>query len=406
MRPVRKSSSKSDPAPCTSSSGVLGQDTPPEPEHLISGLFDSPGVGIAVCDKRFRFKAINPALAAMNGVPVEAHLDKTIYEVLGNLAERIQYAFDEVLQTGKPVSNFGLIGKPESRPDPSQWIENFFPIKDRFGKVKEVGAIVIEVRTQPSKSAHLRHLSAGLRQSIGQCQFPWDAIALSNPLLVNIAPELFRDLDHMAVDKLLKLARRCTKQHGDTFCRQGEQAHHVYLLLKGLVKVGGITHAGKEVLLDWMQPGESFGLGAVLSPPAENVWTVSSVANTEAFEWDTATISRLAESCPVFHKNALRIALRWTQQLQKRFESLSTKTVEQRVADSVCFLAERFRSHTPAEVRLSDEELAQMTGTNLFTVNKILRGWQRLGHVNKSRKRLIILDCESLRRISGSSVER
>jgi CRP-like cAMP-binding protein len=169
------------------------------------------------------------------------------------------------------------------------------------------------------------------------------------------------------------------------------------------VKVGGTTQAGKEVLLDWMQPGESFGLSAVLSPPAEHLWTVSSVANTEAFEWDTATISRFAESCPVFHKNALRIALRWAQQLQKRFESLSTKTVEQRVADSVCFLAERFRGYTPVEVSLSDEELAQMTGTNLFTVNKILRGWHRLGYVNKSRQRLVILDSVSLRRVSHSS---
>jgi nucleotide-binding universal stress UspA family protein len=131
--------------------------------------------------------------------------------------------------------------------------------------------------------------------------------------------------------------------------------------------------------------------------------TASSVANTEAFEWDTATISRFAESCLVFHKNALRIVLRWAQQLQKRFESLSTKTVEQRVADSVVFLAERFRGHTPAEVHLSDEELAQMTGTNLFTVNKILRNWQRLGYVNKSRQRLIILDSVSLCRVSHSS---
>ena len=139
---MRKNSSKSDRDTCTSISGVFGQDTPPgdlwETKHLISGLFDSPAVGIAVCDKRFRFKAINPALAAMNGVPVESHLNKTIYQVLGDLAQRIQPAFKT--------------------------------------------------------------------------------------------------------------------------CRQGEQAHHVYLLLKGLVKVCGTTHAGKEVLLDWMQPGSLLGL--------------------------------------------------------------------------------------------------------------------------------------------------
>jgi CRP-like cAMP-binding protein len=341
----------------------------------------------------------------MNALPVEEHLGKTLHEVLGIVAERIRPAFEEVFQTGVSISNFEVVGKLNSRQEPSRWIEYYFPIKDRFGKVKEIGAMAVEVSTPSFMDAHLGRMGTGAQRS-ALSQVREDGIVSPNPLPTNIFPELFSDLTKTSLYKLLKLARRCSKQPRDTFCRQGEQAHHVYLLLKGLVKVGGITQAGKEVLLDWMQPGESFGLGAVLSPPPENLWTVSSVANTEAFEWDMATISRFAESCPAFHRNALRIALRWAQQLQKRFESLSTKTVEQRVADSVVFLAERFRSQDPAELNLSDEELGQMTGTNLFTVNKILRGWQRLGHVNKSRKRLIILDCESLRRISGSSVER
>jgi CRP-like cAMP-binding protein len=262
--------------------------------------------------------------------------------------------------------------------------------------------MAIEVGSPSFMEAHLGRMGAGAQRS-ALSQVREDGIVSPNPLPTNIFPELFRDLTETSRYKLLKLARRCSKQHGETFCRQGEQANHLYLLSKGLVKVGGITQAGKEVLLDWMQPGESFGISAVLSPPAEHLWTVSSVANAEAFEWDTATISRFAESCPVFHKNALRIALGWAQQLQKRFESLSTKAVEQRVADSVCFLAERFRGYTPVEVSLSDEELAQMTGTNLFTVNKILRNWHRLGYVNKSRQRLIILDSVSLRRVSHSS---
>lgn len=373
--------------------------------QLISGLFGSPGVGIAVLDSCCRFKAINQALAAMNGVPLRAHLGKTLHQVLGPFAERVNLAIERVLQTGAPISNFEVVGKLRTRAESSRWIENFFPISDNRGRVTEVGVIVIEPRILLfERSADEGPCFAPDTQSaaatLGHEQFPQPATARHNSLPANMAPELFRSLDKTSIDVLLQLGRRCTRYRGEVFCRQGELATHVYLLLNGLVKVGGVTDAGHEVLLDWMRPGEAFGLSALLSPPAENSWTVASVANTEALEWDSALISRFAESCPKFHENALRIALSWAHQLQVRFEALSTKTVEQRLADTVVFLAARFRGKGQPEVPLSDLELAQMTGTNLYTVNKIIHSWQRLGYVNKSRRRLIILDCANLRRIS------
>lgn len=375
--------------------------------QLISGLFGSPGVGVAVLDSRCRFKAINQALAAMNGVPLRAHLGKTLHQVLGPFAERVNLAIERVLQNGTPISNFEVVGKLRTRTESSRWIENFFPISDSRGKVTEVGVIVIEASVllfnrSADEGPRLTPDTQAAVATVGRAQFPQPAIVHDGSLPANIVPELFRSLEKTSIDVLLRLGRRCTRYRGDVFCRQGELATHVYLLLDGLVKVGGVTDAGHEVLLDWMRPGEAFGLSALLSPPPESLWTVASVANTEALEWEAALISRFAESCPKFHENALRIALRWVHQLQRRFEALSTKTVEQRLADSVVFLAERFRHNGHAELRLSDQELAQMTGTNLYTVNKIIHSWQRLGYVNKSRRRLIILDCASLRRVSRS----
>src|SRR5579859_21451 len=403
--PSKSGPDRSDPLACLGDSSLL--EALQQSHQLISGLFGSPGVGIAVFDRRCRFKAINQALAAMNGVPLRAHLGKTLHQVLGPFAERVSPAIERVLQTGTPISNLEVVGKLRTRTASSRWIENFFPIIDSCGKVTEVGAVVIEARAPLFSSPGDQGLclapdTQSAAATAGQEQSTQPAMVYHNSLPTNMVPELFRSLDKTSIDVLFRLGRRCTRYRGEVFCRQGELANHVYLLLDGLVKVGGVTDAGHEVLLDWLQPGEAFGLSALLSPPAENLWTVASVANTEALEWDTALISRFAESCPKFHDNALRIALRWAYQLQVRFEALSTKTVEQRLADSVVFLAERFRDNGYAEVRLSDQELAQMTGTNLYTVNKIIHSWQRLGYVNKSRRRLIILDCASLRRISRS----
>src|ERR1700757_4035687 len=147
MVPSRSNSSKpgpdtSDPLGCLGDSSLL--EALQQPHQLISGLFGSPAVGIAVFDSRCRFKAINQALAAMNGVPLRAHLDKTLHQVLGPFAERVSPAIERVLQTGTPISNLEVAGKLRTRTASSRWIENFFPISDSRGKVTAVGVIIIE----------------------------------------------------------------------------------------------------------------------------------------------------------------------------------------------------------------------------------------------------------------------
>ena len=74
--------------------------------QVLASLFDSPTVGVAICDRRLRFRAINDALAAMNGIPAEAHLGKTVQKVLGSAAAKLQPAFQHVLNTGEPLCNF------------------------------------------------------------------------------------------------------------------------------------------------------------------------------------------------------------------------------------------------------------------------------------------------------------
>jgi len=218
-------------------------------------------------------------------------------------------------------------------------------------------------------------------------------------------PELFDGLDDGALALVVNAARHCTRLREEVFCRQGESAANLYLLTKGLVKVGGTTDTGKEVLLNWMRPGEAFGLGALLSAPTDYVWTVYSAAPSEALQWDAATINRFAHSSPSVYANALSITLQWARQLQDRFEELSTKMVEQRLAHLVLFLADRFPIPQPAQVPVSHEELAQMIGTTLFGVSRIINRWQRLGYVQKSRNRLLVLDREGLSRTTSESAD-
>ena len=51
------------------------------------------------------------------------------------------------------------------------------------------------------------------------------------------------------------------------------------------------------------------------------------------------------------------------------------------------------------EIGLSREELAQMTGTTLFTVSRLLSAWEARGMVRPRREAVAICDVQSLRAI-------
>lgn len=137
-------------------------NAPGEPHHLLAALFSSSAVGVAICDRQLRFRAINDALASMNGLPASAHLGKTIHAVLGSAAAKIQPAFEHVFATGQPLSNFEVTAQLPKRGGVGHWNESYFPIKDPAGEVRQVGVVVLELTRRKEIDAALFQLTENL----------------------------------------------------------------------------------------------------------------------------------------------------------------------------------------------------------------------------------------------------
>jgi DNA-binding CsgD family transcriptional regulator len=131
----------------------------PAGDSLLAALFNSSTVGVSICDRQLRFRAINAALACMNGIPAEAHLGKTIHAILGSAAAKIQPAFDHVFATGQPLSNVEVTAELPARGTVGHWSESYFPIKDRAGEVREVGAVVLELTRGKAIETSLRQIT-------------------------------------------------------------------------------------------------------------------------------------------------------------------------------------------------------------------------------------------------------
>jgi DNA-binding CsgD family transcriptional regulator len=131
--------------------GTRGQQNQPlnqvlgDAEQFASGVFDSAILGLAIFDNRLRYVAVNDALAAIDGIPIEEHQGKTVRELFGNAALAIEPALDRVLTTGERISNLEVTATLPTRNAPGHFRTNLFPVKDASGIIAKIAVIVVEV---------------------------------------------------------------------------------------------------------------------------------------------------------------------------------------------------------------------------------------------------------------------
>jgi len=134
-----------------------------ESEQLLGAYFSASQVGLCILDADLRYLAINRTLAEMNGIPAEAHLGKSVREVLGDFAEVVEPQFQRVLATGQAVLNLEISFMLNNRTEPGHWIQHYVPIKDATGKVKQIGVVAVEITEQKKLEASLRSVSENLK---------------------------------------------------------------------------------------------------------------------------------------------------------------------------------------------------------------------------------------------------
>ncbi len=147
-------------------------------EGLLADFFYSSNVGLAIFDDQLRYQALNLCLAAMHGIPVESHLGKTLREIVGEVASQVEPALKQVLTTGRPIFNFEITGTLSTTDERRRWVENLFPLKDADGWVKQVCAVVLELRPDTKlELAGAIHEAKSLPDTANEVLRSWKEIA-------------------------------------------------------------------------------------------------------------------------------------------------------------------------------------------------------------------------------------
>ncbi len=131
----------------------------------LETIYWSAPIGLIVFDRELRFQRINDRMAAINGVPAQAHIGKTPREVVPALAEVADELAQRILSTGQPVLNFEVKGETPAQPGVERfWIEHWLPLKDEAGQVWGINVVVEEITDRKRNEEALRRANAELQQ--------------------------------------------------------------------------------------------------------------------------------------------------------------------------------------------------------------------------------------------------
>jgi CRP-like cAMP-binding protein len=216
-----------------------------------------------------------------------------------------------------------------------------------------------------------------------------------SPSEIEIASDsvILRGLSQSELDFIFENSRVANLEDDAFFFMEEEPAEKAFILLEGKVKLIQITTDGQQVILGYLVPGRVFGIIAVLKKVTYPV-SAQAVGTCKALYWDHKILNRLMENSPRMALHALRIMAGQIREFQNTVRDLSTQRVEQRIARAILRLARQSGKKTEEgvliDLPLSRQDLAEMTGTTLFTVSRVLKEWEKLGLVHSKRKRVVI----------------
>jgi CRP/FNR family transcriptional regulator, nitrogen oxide reductase regulator len=191
---------------------------------------------------------------------------------------------------------------------------------------------------------------------------------------------------------------------GERLYLEGDSVKQVMLISAGFVKITQLGNGGTEVIIRICGSGDVLGAVGLLSTVPHRT-TAEAFRDCRALVWEASAFRSLVGRYPILHQNMVRILGHDLLELEARFREVATERVGPRVARQLVRLLEQIgrpviNGNGEMEVCLSREDLAQMTGTTLFTVSRLLSAWEALGMVKPRREAVGICDVQSLRAIT------
>lgn len=198
---------------------------------------------------------------------------------------------------------------------------------------------------------------------------------------------------------ILSRGQRILFKSGETLFREGDPALRCYFVLNGRLKMSKLHEQGKEAIIRYINPGELIAAIAVFKG-TDYPLTAEAIGAAEVVGWGKETMLKLMLDYAQLAVNMLQAVIDRIDELQTRYLELFAEQVEQRVARALLRIMKQSGRKTNdgilIDFRLSRHELADYTGTTLYTVSRTLSSWEKSGWIKSGRERITVTDPHAL----------
>jgi CRP/FNR family transcriptional regulator len=217
---------------------------------------------------------------------------------------------------------------------------------------------------------------------------------------------IFQSLDSAAQQALTSIARLYTLQPNERLFNRGDRAHCLYVVQRGGVRLVKYTDSGKAVSLKVHGMGDLFGLLAI-SGEYEHRAAVDAIDHTEIIALRGSLLREVIREHPSVGLLIMDWLANHVHEAHERIQSLAAERTERRIAQTLLHFYRKFGhmqgDECQIDVALSQQDVAEFTGTTPETVNRYLKQWEQANLVRLSRQHIDILDYDGLREIASQN---
>jgi len=196
-----------------------------------------------------------------------------------------------------------------------------------------------------------------------------------------------------------------TIEEGEFFFLQGDLANFFYILISGKAKLLQSNPAGQQVNLRTINEWQMFGAVGAVREEALYPATAQALEHSTALAIKSSFLHEALKTRPYLNFGLMQLMTGYIQEMQERYREMATERVERRIALTVLRLAAQIGERvsgdeTMVELPLSRQDVAEASGTTIFTVSRVLADWERRGLVETGRERVLIRSPHGLVQIS------
>lgn len=210
---------------------------------------------------------------------------------------------------------------------------------------------------------------------------------------------LFSELDPPLLEKVNATANTRVYQKGETVFTRGEDGERLFAILRGRVKVSVFSEEGREVVLAVMKPGDFFGEIAFLDGAVRTA-DATAVEELEVVSVGRRDFFPILESNPPIYMKIIKVLCERLRQTNETIEDSIFLTVPARVAKTLLKLASNYGEdidgRTRLNIKMSQQEMANLIGTSREVVNRHLRALQSDNVISMDHGHVVIEDHDAL----------